>query len=129
MASTDSCLARSMKAQVLTTITSASLRVGHELVARALELAEHHLAVHQVLRAAEAHHADGLRPVVPRAAPPGRSPAAIRRRPSVRLGARGAQHDALLQVEASPVRSAQWALSGASISLPHSRSLSRSLAA
>src|SRR5262249_49121922 len=61
-------------------------RVRHHLVAAGLELADHDLAVDQVLGAAEADEADG---------------ASI----------------------------AQWALSGVSIWLPHSRSFSRSLLA
>ena len=47
-----------MKAQVFTTSTSALGRVGRELVPRVAGDAQHHLAVDEVLRAAEGEKTD-----------------------------------------------------------------------
>ena len=60
MVSIDSCCASSMKAQVLTITVSAPSRSSATISwPRRRELAEHDLAVDEVLGAAEADHADG----------------------------------------------------------------------
>ena len=53
----DSCWALAMKEQVLTTMTSASSGFGSELGAGCGEHAHHHLAIDEVLGAAEADKA------------------------------------------------------------------------
>ena len=58
MASIDSCFAESMKAQVLTTSTSAFDGVGRDFVAGLARHAQHHLAIDEVLGTAEAEESD-----------------------------------------------------------------------
>ena len=53
----DSCFAESMNAHVLTTMTSASAGVRGQFVARLVREAEHHLGIHEILRAAERNQA------------------------------------------------------------------------
>ena len=60
MVSIDSCLADSMKPQVLTTITSAAPGSLDQLVAGLVADAEHDLGVDAVLRTSERNEVDGL---------------------------------------------------------------------
>ena len=54
----DSCLAGSMKAQVLTTMTSASSGRGVSSYPWLRQDSQHHLAVHKILGTAQTYHSD-----------------------------------------------------------------------
>ena len=110
--------------------------VGHELVAGALEPPEHHLAVDEVLGAPEADTMPTVLAVAGRAHAPdagsgidgpetGSARAGLTRIPRIR--GRGLRANSLIARRES--RWIQLALPLASISLPQSRSFSRSLAA